>query len=205
MKQYYQETVTDKSWTLLQKLKKDVQFVLIGGWAVYLYTKALKSKDIDIIIDYANLTDLESVGKIHKNERLLKYEVKNEEVDIDIYLPYYSNLGLPVEVVMKHTQLIQTFTVPQKEMLVATKLFAYQSRQGSAKGQKDKIDILSIIFLKGFDFDKLYELITKYDQKSLLKILKSIIVSTYEIKELGINRHQYARIKKEIMAKIVKN
>jgi len=31
---------------------------LIGGWAIYLHTKALKSKDIGIIVDFQTLNQL---------------------------------------------------------------------------------------------------------------------------------------------------
>ena len=47
--EYYHDLVTQKSWEELQQLRKIIDFVLIGGWATYLYTKTLKSKDIDII------------------------------------------------------------------------------------------------------------------------------------------------------------
>jgi hypothetical protein len=45
---YYNDLITQKSWQTLQVLRGRLEFVLIGGWAVYLYTKALKSKDIDL-------------------------------------------------------------------------------------------------------------------------------------------------------------
>ena len=53
---YYHNLVTQKSWTELTLLKRRLNFVLIGGWAVYLYTQTLKSKDIDIIVDFTELS-----------------------------------------------------------------------------------------------------------------------------------------------------
>ena len=47
---YYRDSVTEASWQLLQKLKREYKFCLIGGWAVWLYTKQLKSKDIDLVV-----------------------------------------------------------------------------------------------------------------------------------------------------------
>lgn len=44
---YYNDLITEKSWQYLQTLRRETNFVLIGGWAVYLYTKSLKSKDFD--------------------------------------------------------------------------------------------------------------------------------------------------------------
>jgi len=52
---YYHDLIAQKSWQLLQSLGKKFDFVLIGGWAVFLYTGALKSKDIDLILDYPQL------------------------------------------------------------------------------------------------------------------------------------------------------
>ena len=46
---YYRDSVTEASWQLLQKLKREYKFCLIG-WAVWLYTKQLKSKDIDLVV-----------------------------------------------------------------------------------------------------------------------------------------------------------
>ena len=97
MADFYNDLVTQKSWQTLGQLKKQIKFVLIGGWAVYLYTKALKSKDIDIIVDFGQLEKLRNDFSVSKNERLLKYEARREEVQIDVYLPHYSDLGIPAE------------------------------------------------------------------------------------------------------------
>ena len=114
MTQFYQNIITQKSWELLLSIKKQFKFILIGGWAVFLYTKNLKSKDIDVIIDFKSLQKLKNNYEIHKNERLKKYEIKQEGIDIDIYLPYYSWLGLPVEKITPYTEIIESFTVVKK-------------------------------------------------------------------------------------------
>lgn len=49
-----------KRWYRLRELNKEIEMVVIGGWAVYLYTKLSKSKDIDIVIDYGTLRKLDS-------------------------------------------------------------------------------------------------------------------------------------------------
>src|SRR3989338_4387350 len=152
MKGYYQDLVTDKSWKILQALEKNLNFILIGGWAVYLYSKNLKSKDIDIIIDYQELDKLKNDYQLIKNQRLKKYEIKKEGIDIDIYLPYFSDLGLPVEKLIKYTDRNQSFRVLKKEVLLFTKLKAYQEREMTIKGVKDKIDIISLVLLPDFDF-----------------------------------------------------
>jgi hypothetical protein len=45
---FWHSELVESSWSTLQQLKNRYEFILVGGWAVYLYTKALKSKDIDI-------------------------------------------------------------------------------------------------------------------------------------------------------------
>jgi len=47
--EFWNSFLTEKSWEILQKLKKQHKFILIGGWAIYLLTNQQKSKDIDII------------------------------------------------------------------------------------------------------------------------------------------------------------
>lgn len=73
--QFYNDIITQRSFAYLQSIKKKYKFILIGGWAVYLYSKSLKSKDIDIIIDYDVLAKMKELDKIFKNERLRKYEI----------------------------------------------------------------------------------------------------------------------------------
>jgi hypothetical protein len=200
--QFYQDLVTEKSWFLLNRLKKEISFVLIGGWAVYLYTNSLKSKDIDIIIDYPALEKLRKDFLIHKNERLKKYEIKKEGIDIDIYLPYYSYLGLAVEKVIKETEQLQGFTVAKKEVLLITKIFAYLKRKTTIKGQKDLIDIISLLLLPDFDFDNFKQIIKKENLTNYQKHLEEIITDVKELPELNLNRHFYSKKKKEILLKL---
>src|SRR3989344_4833922 len=141
MKEYYQNFVREKSFQLLKKLQAEYYFILIGGWAVFFYTHALKSKDIDIIVDFDELDKLKKIHQVNKNERLKKYEINFGEFDVDIYLPFYSQFCLPVEYIQEHLNSIEGFTIPKIEILLILKQQAYQARRGSAKGEKDKLDI----------------------------------------------------------------
>ncbi len=202
MTQFYQNIITQKSWELLLSIKKQFKFILIGGWAVFLYTKNLKSKDIDVIIDFKSLQKLKNNYEIHKNERLKKYEIKQEGIDIDIYLPYYSWLGLPVEKITPYTEIIESFTVVKKEILLFTKLQAYIERKASVKGQKDKIDILSLILLPDFDFDILKDFLSKNKKTEHISILRNMVIETNEVEELSLNRHYFSQKKKNLLVKI---
>jgi len=197
--QFYHSLVTEKSYEFLQSLKRDYQFILIGGWAVYLYTRALKSKDIDIIIDYGELTKLRESFDVFKNDRLKKYEIKTGEFDIDIYLPHYSQLGVDAQEIQKKSIAREGFVVPELEMLFLLKLFAWENRRGSAKGRKDELDIFSLIFLPEFDATKYLAQIKKLGMDKLHKDLAALVKNTSRIEELGIDEQKMAKSKKIIL------
>jgi len=197
--QFYHSLVTEKSYEFLQSLKRDYQFILIGGWAVYLYTRALKSKDIDIIVDYDELAKLRESFDVFKNDRLKKYEIKTGEFDIDIYLPHYSELGINAQEIQKKSIAREGFVVPELEILFLLKLYAWGERRGSAKGRKDELDIFSLIFLPEFDSKKYLVHIKKHKMDGLHGDLVALVKNTSRIEELGINEQKMAKLKKIIL------
>ena len=200
--EFWHNTIIDKSFHTLQALRKEYDFVLIGGWAVFLYTKALKSKDIDIIVAPEILGRLKTQFDVSKNERLKKYEIKFEGFDIDIYLPHWSVLGLPVEFIVKNTTSLGGFLVPTKEILLILKLFVYQQRKGSLKGRKDALDIIALLYYGGMDMDKFSNILKKYSLEGLKDELSELFDSMVEVKELNIGRKQFADFKKKLKSKI---
>ncbi|KKT65605.1 MAG: hypothetical protein UW61_C0043G0002 [Candidatus Curtissbacteria bacterium GW2011_GWC1_44_33] len=128
---FYHNLITDKSWKMLILLRKSYDFILIGGWAVYLYTKVLKSKDIDIVVGFDELERLKHDFEVSKNVRLKKYEARAEEIEIDIYVPFYSSLGVPTEDLKKYETQLTGFKVPSKEVLAALKEYALTQRADS--------------------------------------------------------------------------
>lgn len=197
--EFYHSLVTEKSFRYLQDLRRRYDFVLIGGWAVFLYSQALKSKDIDIVIDYVELARLKEDHEVFKNDRLKKYEIKMGEFDVDIYLPHYSNLGINTEEIMKATVVRNGFKVPALEMLFLLKTYAWQGRLGSAKGQKDELDLISLAILPEFDWFVYLDLTARYgfkeQQASFVALLKSIA----EVRELGLNVQQMAQKRRAIL------
>jgi len=147
MTEFWNSLLTKKSWEILQELRKEYDFILIGGWATYLLTKQQKSKDIDIVVDLNELQKLKKKN-LMKNDNLKKYEIKVDEIDVDIYLEYYSKLTIPTEDIKKYSIEIQGFKVASPETLLILKQGAYFDRKNSIKGQKDLIDIVSILFLQ---------------------------------------------------------
>lgn len=202
MPDFYNDLITEKSWKTLQNLKGQIDFVLIGGWAVYLYTGSLKSKDIDIIVSYENLSKLKGFFPIMKNDRLKKYEARNEEVQIDIYLPFYSNLGIPVEEIIKEVDKLQTFVLPKPEMLLILKQYTFRERSLSAKGQKDMLDIVSLLSKTIINWKRYKNLLTKFKMENYSTYLCELLNSNTHIPQLGLNQHRYSKLKKKIIGNL---
>lgn len=199
---FYHNIITSKSWQALIDLKQKYRFILIGGWAVFLYTKALKSKDIDIVMEYDELEKINSEFAVSKNERLKKYEARKEEIEIDIYLPFYSNPGIPAEEIKKLATLQEGFMLPEKEALVLLKQKALIEREASFKGRKDLADLLSLFRLVDFDWLKYKNLANKFQLQEQVKKVAGILKRTTKVGELGLNVHQFARLKRQILARI---
>ena len=193
---YYHNVLIQKVWHELKKLKQFIDFVLIGGWAVYLYTQRLKSKDIDIIIDYDQLEKLRQEYQVFKNERLKKYEARKEDIQIDVYLPYYSNIGIPIEDLIKHTKSLLGFTVLKIEYLLAVKMYACYKRQDTSKGRKDLADIIALWQNSYKNIILLEKIIQKYSLENCWHYCKKQIQNMSEFSELGFSRHDFAKFKK---------
>lgn len=199
---FYNDLITQKSWKTLQDLKRKIDFVLIGGWAVYLYTKALKSKDIDIIVSYDILSKLKRFFPIAKNDRLKKYQARNEEVQIDIYLPFYSNLGIAAEEIVSETDTMETFVLPKAEMLLILKQCTHRERGLSAKGQKDMLDIISLLAKTSIDWEHYHKLLAKFEMKNYAPALLALLKHHTHLPQLGINQFAFSRLKKRIAANL---
>lgn len=202
MAELYHDLITEKSFKTLQDLRKKFNFILIGGWAIFLYTRALKSKDIDIILDYDELEKFKKEFDVLKNDRLRKYEIKIDEVDVDIYLPFYSDLGLPLGEIKNYCQSREGFSVPGPEILLILKTYTFRERKESIKGKKDLIDIFSLLSKELIDWKKYQDLIKKYNLKDINQELRNLVFSQGAIPELDLLNHQIAKLKKKILEKL---
>ena len=145
-KEFYHPEVTERSWQLLQQLRGEFPFTLIGGWASWCYTQGPKSRDIDVIVDYPTLGTLRAQYGLVKNDRLRKYEVPFGGFDLDVYVEHYSTtLAVPPERLLTLTTSVQGFTVPPVEALVALKLGAWIDRRTSIHGEKDLADVRGLL------------------------------------------------------------
>lgn len=195
---YYHDLVTQKSWEELTVLTRLVPCVIIGGWAVYLYTKRLKSKDIDILVDFDALSILKEQYAITRNDRLKKYHATRDVVEIDIYLPHYSKIGIPVEDLMDKTRSVEGFTVLGPDYLCALKLYTLGERGRTPKGRKDFFDILSLFLARVVDGGRIMDVLRRYEQDDIIDRLREFLAESRAIPELGLTLHGYAALKRAI-------
>lgn len=202
---YYHDLVTEQSWKELKNLHTICNFTLLGGWAVYLYTHGLKSKDIDILVDYDALPHLKNNFEFVKNDRLSKYEAIRGPVQIDIYTPHYSDLGIPVEHLLNHSQTVDGFRVINPEYLILLKIYTLLQRGRTPKGRKDFLDLISLyLALNNQPFLLAVQLAHSYQLDPALTFLNQILSENTTLPELGLNNHQYCAVKNSILSVILK-
>lgn len=196
---YYHNLITRQSWDELKILKSRMDFILIGGWAVYLYTQALKSKDIDIITGFDQLSHLSEHYELVKNDRLKKYEARRDPVQIDVYLPHYSRLGIPVEELQKKSVPLKGFTVLDSGYLLALKMYTLVQRGRSAKGKKDFLDIVALFHLAGVEVEEAKQLLKQHKLDECWPYFVNYASDFMSLPELDLNRHQYARWRERVV------
>ncbi len=178
---FWNDIITEKSWELLKNLKKKLHFIVIGGWAIYLWTHAIKSKDIDILLtDWTDLEDIKKNYELRKNDRLKKYEIIVSEIDVDIYLPHYSQMIIPCEQLITMSIEQEGFLVLKPEPLLILKQQAHHDRHHSTKGQKDRVDIVSLLVSDTVNFEKYNHLIDQYNIPHFRDELKKTITTAKE-------------------------
>ncbi|MFH1306817.1 MAG: hypothetical protein ABIH83_04165 [Candidatus Micrarchaeota archaeon] len=204
--EFWNELLTKESWEKLVQFSKEYDFILIGGWAAYLWTHAHKSKDIDIIVDLNTLNELKSKYDVSKNERMKKYEIKFEKFDIDIYLPFYSSLAIPAEDLQKYATKIEGIKTLKPEALLILKQGAEIERRESIKGKKDSIDILTLLIHSEIDFKEYSKLLKKYKLQNYASELKHVIANfnDKDIEYLGIDFVKYKKFRKKMLERLKK-
>jgi len=204
--EFWSELLTKASWERLILLKKEFKFILIGGWAAYLHTGLHKSKDIDIMVDYDVLKKLEQKYDLVKNNRLKKYEIKSGRFDIDIYVPYFSDLAIPLEDLSNQTVMIKGINTLRAEPLLILKQGAEIDRRNSIKGEKDAIDIITIILHSDINWKEYVKLLKKYKKENFKDELIFVInnFSDKDLHYLRIDFNEFKKWKKKII-QLLKN
>lgn len=198
----WRDDVTDRSWTVLSHLRELSRFILIGGWAVYMWTRKLKSRDIDLCIDqdafYMLQAQLQKENvPISRNPRLRKFEAKMGDVEVAIYTPFESNLNLPVKALFQNKWFtrIDQYDVALPEVLLLLKSQAARERWASEKGLKDRIDVLSLLLYSDWKPEIFMDLTRKFDPAShyVDVPLRTVKESRVEYSYLGLRYEHEGR------------
>lgn len=203
--EFWNSDITNESWKELLVLSTKYNFILIGGWAIYLYTKLQKSRDIDMVVDYDQVKLLSVDFEMRKNPSLYRYEIKFQKFDIDVYTPFYSKLTVPPEDLINNYTLIENIRVPRVEELLILKLGAFDDRMNSIKGQKDRLDITGLAFYSNIDYSRLKTLLNKYEKPSYIDLYVNAIAHIEKrlLPFLNLNESTYAKMKKKTLEKII--
>ncbi len=202
--EFWQNWATERSWKALLGLRRSYEFTLLEGWAIYLYTKTMKSVDIDLIMERDQLWRFSSEYPLKKTEFFRKYEARVEGVAVDIYVPYYSRLAIPPEDVTKMTLIVEGFKVPEPEVLLILKQDVASSRIASVKGTKERVDILALLLRAELDFDEYRDLLKRYGLLQFREELRDIVSrASKEFSYLGIEDPRRIKpLKKSFLSKI---
>ena len=191
----WRDEVIERSWRVLGELKGFADFVLIGGWGVYLWTRKLKSRDIDVYIDQENFYKLQSDLTLRgyalkRNVRLMRFEAVIGDVEVDIYTPFMSKLVIPCSDVFdrKLYSMIEGFKVAVPEVLLLLKAQAAKDRWHAEKGLKDRVDIISLLKFADVKRDVLDQVLKEYDTRHELRdaVKRAISESRIEYRFLGL-------------------
>lgn len=134
--------------------------ILIGGWATFVRVGGEISLDIDLITSQESRYKLEQLMtdlSPSNNHQGRKLRATINDVHLDIYLPFESQLGsklrLRVEVLAEYPDEIsfEKWTLLRLEAHIATKMAALLDRHFSEKGEKDAREILALLKLDGVD------------------------------------------------------
>lgn len=199
--EFWNDMATDSSWKVLIRLRKELDFVLIGGWACYLLTRSIKSKDIDILVEFEALERLRERYGLKKTGFLRKYEMVIEQASVDVYVPFYSKFPLPAVEIQKTVDM-EGFRLPRPEVLLILKQSAELDRKDSVKGQKDRVDIINLLVNSRIDVPLYKDLLKKYGLNHyLVRIRKIVAESKKEYSYLGIMDLRKVRLLKERILK----
>lgn len=198
---FWNSDITNESWKELLTLAKKYKFILIGGWAIYMYTKLQKSRDIDMVVDYDQFNLLSNDFDIRKNPSLRKYEIKFQKFDIYVYTPFYSRLAVPPEDLINNYTVIENINVPMVEELLILKLGAFDERMNSIKGQKDRLDIAGLVFYSTIDYARFRNILNSYGKTAYIELVVKAVsdIERRLLPYLGLNESTYAKIKKKTL------
>lgn len=170
----------------------------IGGIGVYLHCRNLKeteslaetTHDADFYISMVDMSDLRDLEEVTPNRRLSRHQLIKRGFEFDIYTERQSNLRIPYDEVMAHSQSYDIFRVACPEHLLVLKLIAYKDRKGSVKGEKDARDLVCIASVLSASPGPIrVELMAPYLADDELSLLEGIVKSPVLVAMANGNVH----------------
>lgn len=162
--------------------------VFIGGVAVYLHainnarTKELAeaSHDADFMLALAEFADLRDTDEVVANRRLSKHQVIRRGVEFDVYVERQNRLVVPYDEAAAHAIAYGPIRAACLEHLLVLKLDALRDRIGSAKGDKDARDLVTVARVSGGKIrSKIAEPFLRDEHVELLERVAASPVFTY--------------------------
>lgn len=200
--------IYDKSLEILKQIidaqeEHNFKFVLIGGWATWVYNPYMKSRDIDLVVHKADYWKIKNFllslgfsesygGHLGKKGFAMLYE--GDKIEIDVYDETVA--GFDVMKVIKNAKekVIEDKIVGVASItdLTTMKLKSAIDRMGSAKGEKDISDLLAILdkHFKDIKWDIIMETIDKKEVANVMRILFSDIKQTQKFYRLNFKKFQ---------------
>lgn len=199
--EFWNSDITGESWNQLISLSKKYKFVLIGGWAIYMYTKLQKSRDIDMVVDYVQTRPLFADFQMRNNPSLRKYEIKFQKFNVDVYTPFYSRLSVSPQDLLNNYRVIENIMVSRVEEMLILKPGAFYDRKSSIKGQKDRVDIAGLVFYSTVDYSRLRVLLNQYKKESYMDLLLDAVgnIDRHLLPYLNLNESTYSKIRKRTL------
>lgn len=176
--------------------------VFIGGVAIYLHVENSReinmepetSHDVDFMVSMVDFGTLRDVQELTPNQRLGKYQMISEGVEYDIYVEHKNKLVVPYDEVFANAETYDGIKVACLEHLLVLKLEAFADRKESAKGKKDKRDIVAIGLMAGRKARR--DLIEPYAAGEQVSVLRDIEKSRVFFDLAAGNAHTAKKIRK---------
>lgn len=204
--QFWNNEKTDKSFNALNRIAKQLDFVLIGGWAVYLYTNMQRSEDVDIAVGYESLDYFRRFGIRDYEGINVKYSVLEDGTVVDLFIEEYSDkdLPIPVNIIMKNYVRVGEIKVVSIELLFILKLWGY-FRFDEIKHRKDVIDVLSLLFYGNVNLKKVKAYFEEFkieNRKGPDALLEYVDKGSTLYTFITDSKEGYERLKQEYKRKI---
>ena len=209
----WDEELMIKSFEFLKRMRAlGIDFVLIGGWAVYFLTKYHMSRDIDIVLQDREFWKLKTYilgqGGREKASGLKKMGFSIEDVKLDVYTESKSGLPIPIDEIYRKQiyVVIEDIKILKPEQLLVLKQKAAEARGHNMKGLKDRCDILAICLKAELDFSVYKAVCSNYSMADMPRKLQELISSCEKEFNYVIQKEiipsKLKRMKKDLKKKI---